>query len=220
MGATTQIWAHRGADYLTTDARPQRIQECTDVAARMLDLNTYLKALLATPAIALCPLLCTFLDAVDAQSFRNHRRARTTAVAAKGVSANDVTVKAVTVKVVTVATVTADSSRELLVRELRLIRLGGQARRRYRGCNKWNGSAARESRRPATRLHRSRSRFCSVSQCVLCRLQQHEDGNSLACYPIPRLSPAVEVHKPCQSVILDVRSRGIYARWYIVTWMR
>jgi len=46
------------------------VQECTDIAARMLDLDGYLRALLATPAIALCPLLCTFLDAVDAQSFR------------------------------------------------------------------------------------------------------------------------------------------------------
>ena len=39
------------------------------MAARMLDLDGYLRALLATPAIALCPLFCTFLDAVDAQSF-------------------------------------------------------------------------------------------------------------------------------------------------------
>ena len=33
-------------------------------------LDTYLRALLAYPAIALSPLVCTFLDAVDCHSFR------------------------------------------------------------------------------------------------------------------------------------------------------
>ena len=33
-------------------------------------LDTYLRALLAYPAIALSPLVCTFLDAVDVSSFR------------------------------------------------------------------------------------------------------------------------------------------------------
>ncbi|KAL1522412.1 hypothetical protein AB1Y20_017402 [Prymnesium parvum] len=47
------------------------VQECTDIAARMLDLDGYLRELLASPAIALCPLLCAFLDAIDAQSFRS-----------------------------------------------------------------------------------------------------------------------------------------------------
>lgn len=45
-------------------------QECDDVAERMMALDTYLRALLASPALALSPLVCTFLDAIDVQSFR------------------------------------------------------------------------------------------------------------------------------------------------------
>ena len=45
-------------------------QEVEDVAQRMLELDEYLKALLASPAVALSPLTCTFLDAVDCHSFR------------------------------------------------------------------------------------------------------------------------------------------------------
>lgn len=33
-------------------------------------LDTYLRALLASPAVALSPLVCTFLDGIDVQSFR------------------------------------------------------------------------------------------------------------------------------------------------------
>ena len=36
----------------------------------MLELDEYLKALLASRAVALSPLTCTFLDAVDCHSFR------------------------------------------------------------------------------------------------------------------------------------------------------
>ena len=45
-------------------------QEFADVAQRMTELDTYLRALLASPAVALSPLVCTFLDAIDVQSFR------------------------------------------------------------------------------------------------------------------------------------------------------
>jgi len=45
-------------------------QECGDVAQRMMELDTYLRALLASPAVALSPLVCTFLDGIDVQSFR------------------------------------------------------------------------------------------------------------------------------------------------------
>lgn len=45
-------------------------QECGDIAERMLQLDKYLLALLAAPALALSPLVCTFLDAIDVQSFR------------------------------------------------------------------------------------------------------------------------------------------------------
>ena len=45
-------------------------QECDDVAQRMLELDAYLKTLLASPAVALSPLVCTFLDAVDTHAFR------------------------------------------------------------------------------------------------------------------------------------------------------
>ena len=33
-------------------------------------LDAYLRALLASPSLALSPLVCTFLDALDARSFR------------------------------------------------------------------------------------------------------------------------------------------------------
>jgi len=45
-------------------------QGADDVAQRMLELDGYLVKLLATPAVALSPLVCTFLDALDLQSFR------------------------------------------------------------------------------------------------------------------------------------------------------
>ena len=45
-------------------------QDVPDIAARMMDLDTYLRALLASPAVALSPLVCTFLDAIDVNSFR------------------------------------------------------------------------------------------------------------------------------------------------------
>ena len=45
-------------------------QECDDVAERMMQLDAYLRALLESPALGLSPLVCTFLDAVDVQSFR------------------------------------------------------------------------------------------------------------------------------------------------------
>ena len=45
-------------------------QEADDVAERMMQLDSYLRALLASPALATSPLVCTFLDAVDVQSFR------------------------------------------------------------------------------------------------------------------------------------------------------
>lgn len=45
-------------------------QECDDVAERMMALDSYLRALLASPALALSPLVCTFLDAIDVNSFR------------------------------------------------------------------------------------------------------------------------------------------------------
>jgi len=45
-------------------------QECDDVAERMMALDEYLRALLGAPELALSPLVCTFLDAVDVQSFR------------------------------------------------------------------------------------------------------------------------------------------------------
>ncbi len=45
-------------------------QECEDIAERMLQLDLYLRALLASPALALSPLVCAFLDAVDVSSFR------------------------------------------------------------------------------------------------------------------------------------------------------
>ena len=45
-------------------------QEVDDVAERMMALDAYLRALLASPALALSPLVSTFLDAVDVQSFR------------------------------------------------------------------------------------------------------------------------------------------------------
>jgi len=45
-------------------------QDCDDVAERMMALDNYLRALLASPALALSPLVCTFLDAIDVQSFR------------------------------------------------------------------------------------------------------------------------------------------------------
>ena len=45
-------------------------QECDDVAQRMMELDGYLVALLASPAVALSPLVCTFLDAIDVHSFR------------------------------------------------------------------------------------------------------------------------------------------------------
>ena len=41
-----------------------------DIAQRMTDLDGYLRALLASPAVALSPLVCTFLDAIDVTSFR------------------------------------------------------------------------------------------------------------------------------------------------------
>lgn len=46
-------------------------QEVTDIAQRMDDLDVYLKALLASPAVALSPLVCAFLDAIDVTSFRH-----------------------------------------------------------------------------------------------------------------------------------------------------
>lgn len=46
-------------------------QEATDIAQRMDDLDAYLKALLASPAVALSPLVCAFLDAIDVTSFRH-----------------------------------------------------------------------------------------------------------------------------------------------------
>ena len=45
-------------------------QECDDLAERMMALDSYLRALLASPALALSPLVCTFLDAIDVNSFR------------------------------------------------------------------------------------------------------------------------------------------------------
>lgn len=45
-------------------------QDSEDVAQRMIDLDAYLRELLASPAVALSPLVCTFLDATDVQSFR------------------------------------------------------------------------------------------------------------------------------------------------------
>ena len=45
-------------------------QEVEDIAQRMTDLDGYLRALLASPAVALSPLVCTFLDAIDVTSFR------------------------------------------------------------------------------------------------------------------------------------------------------
>ena len=42
----------------------------SDVAQRMIDLDAYLREPLASPAVALSPLVCTFLDATDVQSFR------------------------------------------------------------------------------------------------------------------------------------------------------
>ena len=45
-------------------------QECEDVAQRMLELDSYLRALLDTPDLALSPLVCTFLDAIDVNGFR------------------------------------------------------------------------------------------------------------------------------------------------------
>ena len=41
-----------------------------DIAERMVKLGGYLKALLASAALALSPPVCAFLDAVDVQSFR------------------------------------------------------------------------------------------------------------------------------------------------------
>ena len=41
-----------------------------DVVQRMMELDAYLRALLASPAVALSPLVCTFLDAIDLHSFR------------------------------------------------------------------------------------------------------------------------------------------------------
>ena len=55
-------------------------QECDDVAERMMQLDAYLRALLASPALALSPLVCTFLDAVDVQSFRGQVRASASAL--------------------------------------------------------------------------------------------------------------------------------------------
>lgn len=46
-------------------------QEAEDVAERMMQLDAYLRALLLSPALALSPLVCTFLDAIDIQSFRS-----------------------------------------------------------------------------------------------------------------------------------------------------
>jgi hypothetical protein len=45
-------------------------QDVADVAQRMMELDGYLRSLLASPAVALSPLVCTFLDAIDLQSFR------------------------------------------------------------------------------------------------------------------------------------------------------
>ena len=46
-----------------------------DIAERMVKLDGYLKSLLGTPALALSPPVCAFLDAVDVQSFRAQLKA-------------------------------------------------------------------------------------------------------------------------------------------------
>ena len=48
-----------------------------DIAERMVKLDGYLKSLLGTPALALSPPVCAFLDAVDVQSFRAQLKAGT-----------------------------------------------------------------------------------------------------------------------------------------------
>ena len=50
-----------------------------DIAERMVKLDGYLKSLLGTPALALSPPVCAFLDAVDVQSFRAQLKAGTAA---------------------------------------------------------------------------------------------------------------------------------------------
>ena len=50
-----------------------------DIAERMVKLDGYLKSLLGTPALALSPAVCAFLDAVDVQSFRAQLKAGTAA---------------------------------------------------------------------------------------------------------------------------------------------
>ena len=44
--------------------------ECDDLAQRMMELDAYLRNLLAYPGLALSPLVTTFLDGIDVSSFR------------------------------------------------------------------------------------------------------------------------------------------------------
>jgi hypothetical protein len=82
-----ELLALQRSDLTTLPPKLLFTQECTDLAQRMLELDAYLRALLASPAVALSPLLCTFLDAVDAQTFKLQTLPRAAAKASSLASA-------------------------------------------------------------------------------------------------------------------------------------
>uniref|UniRef100_A0A7S3EW78 PX domain-containing protein n=1 Tax=Haptolina ericina TaxID=156174 RepID=A0A7S3EW78_9EUKA len=84
------------------------VQGCTDIAERMEDLGKYLRALLAIPQVARCPLFCEFLDAVDPVTFERQTlpRLRAGAVAAP---AAEVSVPPPTTEMVAAAAAVAEA---------------------------------------------------------------------------------------------------------------